>query len=246
MIDATDDHGFGPQLLGRQRLLVVAVHPDDEVLGCGGLIKKVKDCGGEVYILYVTVGPSPQYDHRYTFTEVPTREAEIRAVVDYLGVDGHELALVGEEYHLNLNAVPQRRLVDLIEKDSAVSLAAVRPTMVALPAPHHYHQDHRAVFDAGFAACRPVPHDLKPFQPIVLLYEQPCYAWSIDRLQPNFYVDISEQVEHKVAALELHASQIRRGLHIRTAENLRRFAQVRGREVGVEAAEAFICHRFLV
>ncbi len=237
---------WGEALLKEQRLLVVSVHPDDEVLGCGGLIKKVKDCGGEVYILYVTVGPSPQYDHIHTYTEVDTRRSEIEAVVEFLGVDGYDLALVGEEYHLNLNTVPQRTLVDLIEKDSPVSLTTIRPTMVAIPAPDHYHQDHRAVFDASFAALRPLPHDLKPFQPIVLMHEQACYAWSITRLQPNFYVDITNQLEAKVRALELHHSQLRTGLHFRTPDHLRRLAQVRGREVGVEAAEAFICHRFLV
>jgi LmbE family N-acetylglucosaminyl deacetylase len=240
------DDGSGERLLAEQRVLVVSVHPDDEVLGCGGLIKKVKDCGGEVYILYVTVGPSPQYDHTYTYTEVETRRTEIQAVVDYLGVDGYDLALVGEEYHLNLNVVPQRQLVDLIEKTSPVSIERVRPTMVVLPAPNHYHQDHRATFEAGFAACRPMPHDLKPFVPIVLLHEQPCYAWSIDRLQPNFYVDITTQIDAKVRAMELHTSQLRTGLHFRTGDHLRRVAEVRGREVGVAAAEAFICHRFVV
>lgn len=234
------------QFLGSQRLLVVSVHPDDEVLGCGGLMKKVKDCGGEVYVLYVTVGPSPQYDHVFTYTEVATRRTEIEAVAAYLGFDGYDLALVGEEYHLNLNTVPQRQLVDLIEKDSPVAIARTRPTMVVLPAPHHYHQDHRAVFDAGFAACRPMPHDLKPFVPLVLFHEQPCYAWSPDRLSPNFYVDITDQLEAKVHSMELHASQLRTGLHFRTGDHLRRVAQVRGREVGVEAAEAYILHRFLV
>jgi N-acetylglucosamine malate deacetylase 1 len=240
------DRRWDSHLLGQQRLLVISVHPDDEALGCAGLMKKVKDHGGEVYCLYVTVGPSPQYDHVYTYTEVATRQVEISRTMEYLEVDKYELALIGEEYHLNLNAVPQRRLVDLIEKDSAVSFAKVRPTMVAIPAPHHYHQDHRAVFHASFAACRPTPHDLKPFQSIVLMYEQACYAWSIDRLQPNFYVDITEQVDAKVRALELHESQIRTGLHLRTAENVRRLAEVRGREVGVPAAEAYICHRLLV
>jgi len=238
--------GIAEAVLRNQRLLVVAVHPDDEVLGCGGLIKKVKDHGGEVYVLYVTVGPSPQYDHVHKFTDVATRQRETDAVAEYLGIDGYELALVGEEYHLNLNAVPQRTLVDLIEKTSTVSMAAVRPTMIAIPAPNHYHQDHRAVFDASFAACRPMPHDLKPFQSIVLMYEQPCYSWSSARLEPNFYVDITQQLESKIHALELHESQIRTGLHVRTADNLRRVAEVRGREVGVEAAEAFICHRFVL
>lgn len=233
------------EFLKGQRLLVIAVHPDDEVLGCGGLIRKVKDLGGEVYVAYVTVGPSPQYDRRYPETMVEQRLAETREVAAFLQVDDYEVLLVGEEYHLKLNTVPQRRLVDLIEKESRVSLNRVKPTMVAIPAPRHYHQDHRAVFEAAFAACRPIPWDLKPFQRVVLFYEQPDYGWSVARFEPNFYVDITKQLEAKLKALALHRSQLRAGLYIRSPDNVRRLAELRGREVGVEAAEAYICHRFV-
>jgi LmbE family N-acetylglucosaminyl deacetylase len=232
--------------LDRQTLLVVAVHPDDDVLGSAGLITRVKQGGGSVYVLYVTVGPSFQYDHTHHHTSLDERLREVEEVARFLKVDDYEVALTGEQYHLRLNAVPQQTLVDLIEKVSRVSLNRVRPSIVALPAPNHYHQDHQAVAAAGFAACRPVARDLKPFQDVVLFYEQPCYAWSVDRLQPNVYVDISDCIDTKIHALELYRTQVRDGYAIRTSDNLRRLAELRGREVGVAAAEAFIGHRLVI
>jgi len=232
-------------VLRGQTLLVVAVHPDDDVLGCAGLIKKVKQLGGKAYVLYVTVGPSFQYDHTHQFTTLEDRLQETEEVTRYLGVDDYEVALTGEQYHLRLNALPRQVLVDLLEKNSRVSLNRVQPSIVALPAPNHYHQDHQAVSAAGFAACRPVARDLKPFQDVVLFYEQPCYAWSLQRLEPNFYVDISDYVDAKLEALSLYRTQVRTGFAVRTADNLRRLAELRGREVGLKAAEAFMCHRLV-
>jgi LmbE family N-acetylglucosaminyl deacetylase len=239
--------GFVRDFLRDQRLLVISVHPDDEVLGCGGLMKKVKDLGGEVYVLYVVAGPGPrQYDEEHPQTKMEQRLEEIAAVAQYLGVDDYVVALEGEEYQLRLNALPQERLVNIIESDTRVSLNNIQPSIVAIPAPNHYHQDHQPVFEAAFAACRPIPPHLKPFQNVVLCYEQPSYGWSVNRLQPNFYVDITQQLDAKIEALKLHRSQLRRGLHVRAPENVRRIAEVRGREVAVPAAEAFITYRVLV
>lgn len=230
-----------------ERLLVISVHPDDEVLGCGGLMKKVKDLDGEVYVLYVVAGPAGrQYDEEHAETRLEQRLEEIDAVARFLDVDDYVIGLQGAEYHLRLNALPLERLVNMIEADTRVSLNRIKPTIVAIPAPDHYHQDHQPVFEAAFAACRPIPPHLKPFQNVVLCYEQPSYGWSVQRRQPNFYVDITEQIDAKIEAIKLHRSQLRRGLHVRAPQNVRRIAEVRGREVAVPAAEAFIAHRVLV
>ncbi len=226
-----------------QILLVIAPHPDDEILGCGGLISKVKKMGGKVYVLYVTVGDAQQYGGK---SSASTRIREMEEVVKFMRIDGYDMVLKGDDYHLKLDTVPQRTLIDLIEKDSKVSINKIKPTIVAFPCPHYFNQDHRAVFNAGFAACRPRPRDLKHAPNLVLSYEQPEVFWSDTPFKPNLYVDISKEIDKKIDAIKLYSSQVHTGTHPRTLENIKNIAQLRGKDVGVEYAESFIIHRFLL
>src|SRR3989338_3161172 len=101
------------QWLKDQRLLVIAPHPDDEVLGCAGLIAQVKKNNGRVFVLIVTVGDIKQYGGE---SKANARLEEVKQVMDFLKVDGYEVALIGEKYHLKLDTLPQKQLIDLIEK----------------------------------------------------------------------------------------------------------------------------------
>ena len=229
--------------LSSQRLLVIAPHPDDEILGCGGLIPKVKKAGGEVHVLIMTVGSIAQYGGN-SDTKIRTRELE--KVAKFLKFNSYHLALPGEKYHLLLDRVPKKDLIRIIESGEKVSLSATKPTMVCTPFLHSTNQDHVAVAEAAFTACRPVEGKTKPIPKIVLSYEQPETAWTRVEFHPNFFVDISEELKTKIDALKLYSSQVREEPHPRSAENLIRMAELRGREVGMKAAEAFECHRFVI
>ncbi|MBM3898204.1 MAG: PIG-L family deacetylase [Thaumarchaeota archaeon] len=229
--------------LAWQRLLVVAPHPDDEVLGCGGLIPKVKKAGGEVHVLVMTVGSIAQYGGK---SDTKVRIKELERVAKFLRFDSYYLALPGDKYHLCLDQVPKKKLVDIIESGEKVSLSAIKPTMVCIPYLHSTNQDHVAVAEAAFTACRPVGGKSKPIPKIVLSYEQPEISWSRAVFNPNFFVDIGSEIRTKIEALKLYSSQIRKEPHPRSAENIVRIAESRGRQVGVKAAEAFECHRLVL
>jgi LmbE family N-acetylglucosaminyl deacetylase len=224
------------------KLLVVAPHPDDETLGCGGLISKVKRSGGEVYVLILTVGNIHQYGGK---SVTNTRLHELETTMRYLKVDDYDVALAGDEYHLNLDKFPQRDLINVIENGSKVSVAAVKPTIIVLPYGSSTNQDHEAVYKAGMAVCRPVPNDLKPFPQTVMLYEQPEVFWSHEAFKPNLYIDISEHLDNKIEALSFYESQVRKSPHPRSLENIRRIAQLRGSEICVNAAEAYMALRMV-
>lgn len=223
-----------------QRLLVLAPHPDDEVLGCGGLMSKVKSEGGEVYVYIATVGDQVQYG---TVSNAKKRQEEIREVMGHLKVDDYDLSLVGDEYHLKLDTLPKKTILDSVEKESKVSIDKIKPTIVALPTRLSTNQDHTALFDAGFTACRPRPMDIKHFPRYVISYEQPDILWSEKPFQPTFYVDITEHLDNKIKALSYYESQVQKEPHARSLENVRRFAEFRGKEICVGAAEAFFAHR---
>jgi len=235
------------RFLADQRLLVISPHADDESFGCAGTIAKIKKLGGEVYILVMSVGDLKFYNGKEGIVKGSTRIDEFGEVAEFLGVDGYDIAFTDAESHLRLDAVPQRDLIHIIEQKSSVSLDRINPTMVALPA-ISYNQDHVATFRAGFTACRPMDPKVKTFPKIVLSYDNQTLFWNVDydKFHPNFHVDISDFLDIKLKALSLHKSQLRHSPHHCSIENMEYLARTRGHEISVAAAEAFVCHRFMI
>ena len=85
--------------LAKQRLMILAPHLDDEVLGCGGLIHRVKQAGGEVFVLFMTVGTTQDYSQAGV-SSAERRRAETEEAAAFFGYDGYHLAFPGEEHHL--------------------------------------------------------------------------------------------------------------------------------------------------
>lgn len=233
--------------LKQQRLLVISPHADDEAYGCAGTIAKIKDSGGEVFIMVMSIGDLKHYDGTDGIVTKETRKKEFIKTAEFLKVDGYDIVYEDSEKHLRLDAIPRRELISVIESQSKVSIDRIKPTMIALPA-ISYNQDHCAVFHAGFTACRPHLPEIKPFQQIVLAYDNPTLSWNTEyeKFHPNFYVDISKYLDIKLKAMSFHSSQLRGSLHHCSMDNLNNLVRLRGREISVEAAEAFMCYRFVI
>ncbi|TMI93495.1 MAG: PIG-L family deacetylase [Bacillati bacterium ANGP1] len=224
-----------------QRLLVVTPHADDEAYGCGGTIAKVKAAGGEVFVIVASVGDLRHCGSVGTVTG-ETRAAELKAAMEYLQVDGYEILFTDGESHLRLDTIPRRDLVALLERDAKYSIDKVRPTALILPAPS-YNQDHGAIFDAGFTACRPHRREDKHFIDLVLTCDSVQLGWGQAAFHPDVYVDISEYLGAKLDALAFHKSQLRPAPDPGSLQNVERLARLRGADIGVDAAEAYECHR---
>ena len=226
---------------------MIAPHPDDETFGCAGTMARLKAEGSEVFVIAVSAGDVHHYNvKKYSFVTGKVRHEEFEAAMKTIGVDDYELVYNDSEVHLKLDAMPLKELINLFEKDARLSIDRLKPTMIILPA-ISYNQDHEAVFRAGFTACRPHLPDVKPFQKIVLSCEYPALSWSLERekFHPNLYVDITDFIQVKLKALSCYKSQVRNKIHHCSLENVEWIARVRGREVSVEAAEAFMVHRFV-
>jgi LmbE family N-acetylglucosaminyl deacetylase len=228
--------------LTKKTLLVLAPHPDDEILGCGGLIAKIKALGGKVFVTMFAVGNVKQIGGE---SKTDTRIKEVEEVMEYMKVDGYEIIYTDDQIHLKLDVMPRKDLIDVIESKSRYAVNKINPDMIAVPSLACQNQDHEAVFNAAFTACRPRVKDGLNNAPTVLVYEQVDNLWTSRGFKPNFYVDISDYLDAKLQALTLYRSQMREEPNLRSLENVKRLSQLRGSEICVEAAEAFECYRFI-
>jgi LmbE family N-acetylglucosaminyl deacetylase len=217
------------------RVLVVAPHADDEALGCGGLLARLRDQACATHVIYLAVDGFRHYGYEGE-TTYDQRLSEIRAVTSLLGCT-YEIAYGDRGLMEKLDTVPRRELVDRMED----ALNKHRPELLLLPSGHDYDQDHVAAFDAGFAAARPIAEVFgKWLVPHVMTYESAKLNWAHEP-SPRVAAscDISTHLETKLDAMRLYASQLRPSPHIRSLEAVTALAELRGKEIGVRYAEAF-------
>ena len=225
--------------LKNQRLLVIAPHSDDEVLGCGGLISKVKNEGGKVFVLIFNLG----FEKDDTKESQEKRKNEVQEAMNVLKVDDYHLVHDQPDNNRDLDTEPLHSLIEVIESTSNVSLEKIAPTMVAIPTIFSHHQDHVHVHHACIAALRPIN---TPISNIVLSYEAPEHSrWSASGVfEPNLFVEIDDVIENKIIAFNKYRSQIRPGG--RDDDSIRNQAKYRGQEVGKNLCAAFYVHRFIL
>lgn len=233
--------------LAKQRLLVIAPHPDDESFGCAGTMARIKDLGGEVYVMVCSLGDLKHYDGKQEMVTGQTRASELENVMNYLKVDDYDILYRDAETHLRLDAIPRRDLIQQIEQTSKLAYDRLKPTMIAIPV-SSYNQDHEAVFRAAFTAARPGVRTDKPFQSIVLGYNNTSLFWSLEheKFHPNFYIDITGYLDQKLTALAMHKSQMRDAIHHSSVQNVEYTARLRGSEISVEAAEGYMTFRHVL
>lgn len=232
-------------ILSKQVLLVIAPHPDDETIGAGGLIAKVKDAGGRVFVLVFSAGTLEHFSLENSRVKGATRASELEQVMNFFNVDGWDLFYKNSKIHMQLDNLSRKEIINVIEKRSTVSLEKIKPTMVCIPHPS-FNQDHEAVFDASISALRPYLYTTKAFQNIVMIMDAPQLAWGKEPFRPNFYIDITKYLNKKLEAYKIHRSQVKPEPHISSVESLQQLALWRGKEISTYAAEAYQCIRFVL
>ena len=218
-------------------VLVVAAHPDDEVLGCGGTIARHSDAGDRVHVLIVAEGATSR-QHQRDRSEVVDKLSSLaqaaKSAGSILGAADVELLDFPDN---RLDSVDRLDLIKHIEQ----RVDACKPKVVYLHHAGDVNIDHRRLHEAVVTACRPIPNQtvqrLLSFEVASSTEWQPhCSAPSF---QPNWFVDITDQWERKREALISYASEMRAWPHARSLKALEHLARWRGAQVGVEIAEAF-------
>jgi LmbE family N-acetylglucosaminyl deacetylase len=219
------------------RTLVIAPHPDDEVLGAGGTIARLVAAGQDVVVAVVTSGQPPDYP------------AEDVARVRREAEKAHKLLGVRETLWLGLPAArlaetPRNQLNGALRE----AIVHTQPRTILAPFLGDIHIDHQLVFEAVMVASR--PHQTE-FPATILAYETLSETnWNAPLLTPaftpNVFIDISDSLDLKLQAMQLYASQLRASPHERSLEALRALATLRGATVHCHAAEAFVLVRDLI
>ncbi|TQN28772.1 LmbE family N-acetylglucosaminyl deacetylase [Haloactinospora alba] len=230
----------------RQRLLILAPHPDDETLGCGGLMHKAKAAGAEVHVQFLTVGDTAD-NSAAGFSSAHERYTEIKRVADHFRWDGWDIAFPGDEYHLKLDRLPRFDLVNTIERTSPLSVGALRPTVVCAPHRSSYNQDHQVTAEAAHTALRPSDRRSRYHPPLVLAYEEAADQWHYEAVtSPDLLVELSEHdIGAKTSAMRLYGTQTHEHPHTRSELTLRSLAVLRGMQGGTALAEGFHTMRSL-
>ena len=225
-------------------VLVVAAHPDDEVLGCGGTIARHADAGDQVQVLIVAEGATSRQQQRNRLQagdELSVLAQAAQMAGSILGAAGVELLDFPDN---RLDSLDRLDLIKRLEE----RIDRHQPQVVYVHHAGDVNVDHRRLHEAVVTACRPTPGP--PVQRLLSFEVASSSEWqppgSAPAFQPNWFVDISDQWQRKREALVAYASEMRPWPHARSLEALEHLARWRGAQVGVEAAEAFCLLRQLV
>ncbi len=213
-----------------KKVLIIAAHPDDEVLGCGGVIKRT---GAQVLIL--SQGVASRYER---LEQAPTEKME------EMKAAAQEAGKVLGATEVSILDFPDNRfdtvaLIDIVKRIEE-HIERIKPEAIFTHHAGDLNIDHRITHQAVLTATRPKPRaSVKE----IYAFEVPSSTdWAFDQLKPfsaNVFFDISQTLDAKVAALECYKSEISEFPHPRSKEAIVANAKRWGSVVGVEAAEAF-------
>ena len=205
-----------------ERVVVVAVHPDDETIGCGGTIIKHLNRGGEVHCILVTKGNAEQkviwnkVKDAYHFTSVTE-------------LDLPELDLMDK----SLN-----ELIPPLSK----AISTIQPQTIIIPNRSDAHSDHKAIFNAVASCTKAFRY---PFIEKVLMMEvisETDFALPLPEGQfiANYFVDISKEYAKKEEILEIYESELLPYPQTRNLSTMQALNRYRGSQINAEYAEAFM------
>lgn len=208
-------------------ILVVAPHPDDEVLGCGGTIRRHFAAGDKIYLTVVTKAYRPEWPEAF----IKNRPSQVAKANRVLGINQ---TFFLDFPTVQLDTIPQRTLNASLTK----VVKTVRPDVVYLPHYGDLNRDHRLVFEAGLVAARPLHSTVKKILSYEVLSET---EWGLPDADftPTVYVEVTKTFTRKIRAMKEYPSEIKPFPHPRSLEAMEALAKKRGSECGRKLAEAF-------
>lgn len=216
-------------------ILVVAAHPDDEILGCGGAMAKHIKGGDKVKVLILAQGVAARSNEAF---ELDLKIAELKKsayqAASVLGVRNIKLFGLPDN---RLDTMPILDVIKIIEYE----IENFRPSLIYT---HHHSDlniDHRICYEAVITAARPLKGSsvktILTFETLSSTEWRPVTAGSV--FQPNWYIDIEDTLHLKKDAMSCYVEELRQWPHSRSIEGIDALAKYRGMMSGLKYAEAF-------
>ena len=222
-----------------KNLLIIAAHPDDEVLGCGGTMARLAAKGVAVRVIFLADGIGSRTGTTLP-CEMDERETAARAACKILGA---QPPLFGDFPDNEMDTVSRLAVTKSIE----TIIGQLAPDTILTHHAGDVNIDHRRIHDAVITACRPQPGH--PVRSLLYFEVASSTEWqtpgSAPAFMPDTFVDISDQLSQKQAALQAYDREMRAWPHSRSIKAITHLAHWRGATVGVDAAEAFVSGRIL-
>lgn len=211
-------------------MAVIGAHPDDELLGAGGTLARHVLAGDEVHAIIVADGAGS----RYPAELAATLEKQAHRAAEVIGFASLQLLSLPDQ---RLDTLP---LIELTQRLEGV-LDEIDPSIVYTHFPGDVNADHGLVARCAWTACRPYG---RPRVHKFAVFETPSsteWAWPMSgtELRPNLFVDVTDTLETKIAAMECYETELRDYPHPRSSRALRERAAYWGSHVGRPAAEPF-------
>ena len=215
------------------KVLVIAVHPDDETLGCGGTLLKHKAQGDEIFWLVVT-GPIKGDYPAFTDKFIAKRDALVDRVAESYGFT--------ETIKLNF---PTQKLHTVDLKDIIMKISdtmnRIQPDTIYMMFNNDVHSDHRVAFDAAYSCTKSFRY---PFIKRILMIEalsetEFALATQSTFFVPNVFVDISQYIDKKLDIMSMYEGELMQEPYPRSLSSIKALARVHGSRAGVMYAEAF-------
>ena len=203
-------------------VIVIAAHPDDEVLGMGATIKKLSKKGVGIHLCVVSEGASAQYNDEKMIKV--RRESCIKSS-KLLGIKQIKFLDFPD---MRLDSIPHLEINKEIEKQ----IAKIKPKIVYTTSNNDVNKDHQKVYESTMVVTR-------PFSSVksVLCYEIPGII-NVP-FYPNVYEDVTKEFQFKLKAFKFYWSEVVKSPHPRSIEAINAIAIYRGSQSGLKKAEAF-------
>ena len=217
------------------KVLIIASHPDDEVLGCGGLISKQKKRGSDVRILFLGEGSSCRFDNiedKEAIAAIKYRQTCAKKALEFLGI---------KEYYFNdlpcgrFDTIPIIEINKLIEK----KIEEFRPDSVFTHSLNDANSDHRITFQSTLMSTR--PGALNSVKSVFSYEVLSSSEWNFSSsFLPNYFLELEEDdLTTKIEAMKFYDTETKPYPFPRSSEGIKTQAMMRGMQGGFKLAEAF-------
>jgi len=222
-----------------KKILIVAAHPDDEILGCGGTMSKHVSKGDDVNVIFLTNGVSSRRQNKVTMRKniIKRKNSAIKA---------SKIIGTNKPYFLNFydNQLDKHPLLKIIKSIETLILK-IKPHTIYTHFNNDLNIDHQITSNAVITICRP---QKKSTVKKILFFEVPSSTeWQISKdekvFNPNWFEDISDHLSKKILAIKAYKDELVDWPHSRSLKGIQSLANWRGASVGYKAAEGFILGR---